>query len=318
MEIQFLGTSSGAPTKQRNVTAIVVKHVNAKHWYLVDCGEGTQHQLLKTPLSVSKLEAIFITHVHGDHCFGLFGLLASAAMNGRRKALTVVGVPEVQQMIEQVQHLSQSHNTFDINFIDITQQKEPLEFKGFTVDAIELSHRVPCYGYRFTEQPQARKIDIEKLKQENIPPNPYWSQLQKGQDVTLPNQLVLQAQDYWLPEQAPRCVIIGGDNDEPERLIPYAEGVQVIVHEATYTQAIAEKISFNPQHSSAQQVGQALAQTTVPHIILTHFSARYSNDSVEEIRAEAQQYYQGTVWLAEDLSRFILDRKENVVLSLVE
>lgn len=312
MEIQFLGTSSGAPTKQRNVTAIVVKHVNAKHWYLVDCGEGTQHQLLKTPHSVNKLEAIFITHVHGDHCFGLFGLLASAAMNGRKRPLTIVGVPEVQTMIEQVQTLSQSHSTFEINFIDITQQQAPLVFKDFVVDAIELSHRVPCYGYRFTEHPQARKLNVNKLKDAHIPPDPYWAQLQKGESVTLPTKQVLQAQDYWLPEQAPRSIIIGGDNDEPRRLLPYVEGVKVVVHEATYTQAIADKISFNPQHSSAQQVGQALAHTDVLHMILTHFSARYSDESVEEIRQEASQFYHGNIWLATDLGRFILDKKGSV------
>lgn len=317
MEIQFLGTSSGAPTKQRNVTAIVVKHVNAKRWYLVDCGEGTQHQLLHTPLSLQRLEAIFITHTHGDHCFGLFGLLASAAMHGRRKPLTIVGVPEVKAMIDHVQLLSQSHATFDIDFIDVTQQQGEIVFKDFVIDPVELSHRVPCYGYRFKEQPQGPKLDIQKLKAATIPANPYWGLLQKGETVTLEDGRMIQGKDYWLADPEPRQVIIGGDNDDPERLLPYAEHAQVVVHEATYTQVIADKISFNPQHSSAQQVAQTFSETNVPHLILTHFSARYTYENIHEIQDEAEQFYQGRVWLAEDFARFILDRKGNVVKEMI-
>ena len=151
MEVIFLGTSSGVPTKHRNVTAIAVKMLKSKSWYLVDCGEGTQHQILHTNLSLNNLQAIFITHVHGDHCYGLPGLLASAAMSGRTNSLTIIGPGNIREFIENTQKTTQMRLSFNINFIDVEKVSYFDDVKGITSQI------------KKTLQDSVRGVDLQNL-----------------------------------------------------------------------------------------------------------------------------------------------------------
>jgi len=316
MEFLFLGTSSGTPTKTRNVSGTAIRRKNSKTWYLVDCGEGTQHQLLHTSLSLRHLEAIFITHIHGDHCYGLIGLLASASLAGRTHALTIVGVPAIQQMIELMSQLSDLTLSYPIHFIDV-DELDTWEGTGFSVEKLALSHRVPSVAYIFTENDLKPKLNIAKLKQHRIPVGEIWGQLQRGQDVTLEDNTVLLSRDYLIFKSSPRKIIISGDNDCPELLAEHCRNAQVLIHEATYTRSISEKVGASPQHSSAATVAQFAQAVELPTLVLTHFSARYQDSrtqspSIEDVRDEACQYYHGQLFIAHDFDIYWLNHENEV------
>ncbi len=313
MEFIFLGTSSGTPTKQRNLTALALKGKSNKRWYLVDCGEGTQHQLMHTPLSISKLRAIFITHMHGDHCYGLPGLLGSATMAGRTEKLTIVGPQELATMINTIQQTSRLWLDFELEFIDVATLTEPLDFYDYIVSPVTLSHRVACHGYHFIENNIEHSLNIDKLKALGIPASPVWGQLQQGEDVTLADGQLLLSKDFVITNRQPRVLLVGGDNDQPELLANVSVKPDVVIHESTYTADIAEKVGAGPQHSSAKTVAQYAEKAQISQLVLTHFSPRYAyargaSPSIRDIEAEAKQYYNGTLFLANDLDAYQLDK----------
>ena len=320
MEFVFLGTSSGAPTKTRNVAGLAIKKAGSKSWYLVDCGEGTQHQILHTNLSLNHLEAICITHVHGDHCFGLPGLIASATMSGRTKTLTIICPSALKSYIQMALEISESRLSYDIDIHDVESLSE-IDSHDFSIQISELSHRVPSFSYHFLEKNIKARLDVEKLKQEGIPSGPLWGKLQTEESVTLANGEIVMSAEYFLPPRKARKIIIAGDNDNPELLAEYAKQADVLVHEATFTDAISEKVGKGPQHSTAKSVAQFAESVDLPYLVLTHFSARYQDDSentrgsIVEIENEAKDYYSGRLFLAKDFDKFHLDMDGQLHLS---
>lgn len=314
MEILFLGTSSGAPTKTRNVSALALRPGDAKQWYLIDCGEGTQHRLLCAGLSLFQLSAIFITHIHGDHCYGLPGLLASAGMLNRSAPLHIVGPASVEHYLRCVIDATQLRLPYTVEYIDVEQCSFIDLFADTRIRATPLSHRVPSYAYSFTEKAIEGKLDTAKLRDEGIPTGPAWRQIQQGKNVDLGEGRAVQAADYLLPRRKPRKIIVGGDNDTPALLEDEARDADVLIHEATYTEEALLKAGPGPQHSSAQSVARFAQQAGIPHLVLTHFSARYHGNrdghpSLADIEAEARAAYAGKLFLANDLDRYVLDKQ---------
>ncbi len=323
MEITFLGTSSGVPTKSRNVSGLALKKQDSKSWTLIDCGEGTQHQLLHTKLSLKNLKTICITHVHGDHCYGLPGLLATTAMAGRTEPLTIIAPKGIEEFVTSTFKLTDTHLNYSIEFISVESLGLFDKDKEFKIEAIELSHRVPSFAYSFTEQNRSRRLDIDKLQTLGIERGPLWGQLQSGQSITLDNGQEIQAADCYLPLEKARKIIIGGDNDTPDLLAQAAKEADLLVHESTYTSAVSEKVGSGPQHSCAKRVAQFAEQSGLKNLILTHFSARYQpasdkTDSIDEVENEAKQYFKGNLWLANDLDRYHLDKNRLVTKQINE
>lgn len=168
MDLLFLGTSAGVPTKVRNVSATAVIEATGSHWYLVDCGEGTQHQLLHTPLSIRDLRAIFITHVHGDHCFGLPGLLASAGMSGRTQPLELILPRALHEWLRQGLRASDTYLPFELRLQAVEALTE-WRNDAMHVATVQLSHRVPSVGFVFTELNPEPRLDTPRLEAEGIP-----------------------------------------------------------------------------------------------------------------------------------------------------
>ncbi len=311
MDLLFLGTSSGVPTKGRNVSATAVIEASGKAWYLVDCGEGTQHQLLHTPLSMRELRAIFITHVHGDHCFGLPGLLASAGMSGRTEPLDLILPAALQEWVRQSLAVSQTHLPFELR-LHVLESLEAWSSAHIHVSTVELSHRVPSYGYVFAEINPDPRLDVQRLQADGIPRGPLWGELAQGRDVTFEGRLI-NAGDYLRPSRPGRRIIVCGDNDRPELLAEVAQGADVLVHEATFTLPVLEGSRTNYGHSTAAAVAQFAEAAGLPNLVLTHFSARYQNNpqrspSIDDVRQEATARYRGQLILAADLQRYRLGR----------
>ncbi|KEQ19392.1 ribonuclease Z [Endozoicomonas numazuensis] len=319
MRFTFLGTSAGSPTVDRNVTAMALALDESRDWYLVDCGEGTQQRLLKSRYTLSGLAGIFITHVHGDHIFGLPGLITSASMQGRKEPLMICAPEGVESFVRHsLKCAAVSNMPFELNFIRSDQPDFHFQDQRFEVTAHELSHRVPSFAYRFQEQPVIQSMDQEKLASMGVPRGPLWGELQNGNSVALSDGRIVHAQDVRLPPLSGRVAIIGGDNDQPDLLIEAMKGVDVLVHEATFTDPVLEKVGPQYMHSTARMVGEAAEQGGVNYVILTHISGRYRKNSsefassVEALRREAQSVFRGQVELAEDFGCWALDRERNL------
>ncbi|WP_416465526.1 MBL fold metallo-hydrolase [Pseudomonas sp. LFS044] len=311
MDLLFLGTSAGVPTKARNVSATAVIEASGSQWYLVDCGEGTQHQLLRTPLSIRDLRGVFITHVHGDHCFGLPGLLASAGMSGRTHPLDLILPAALHDWLRLGLAASDTFLPFELRLLAVEQLTDWCS-DALRVSTVQLSHRVPSVGYVFTELNPEPRLDVQRLDAEGIPRGPLWGELAKGHSAEHAGR-VLHGRDYLRASRPARKVIVCGDNDSPELLAEVAKGADVLVHEATFTQPIIERSGATFGHSSAAQVARFAETAGVRNLVLTHFSARYQPDPrrspcIDDVREEALAQYSGNLTLARDLQRYHIGR----------
>ena len=351
LKLTFLGTSAGVPTKQRNVTALAIECLNpylsgaqqvnqpqnvnqnkkSRPWLLIDCGEGTQQQLLHTKLSLHQLAAICITHVHGDHCYGLPGLLASAAMSGRREPLTLIAPKAIATLLEAITLTTELYLPFALNFVAIeevlSEQSDTNKVNirlsdqhQLDIDITPLAHRVASHAFGITQTIQHRTLDTDKLLAQGIPASALWGKLQQGQDVITEDGQQLCADDYVNDEVSRTRVVVAGDNDTPASLTAALVDTDLLVHEATYTHEVLTKIQaknpeFDPMHSSAQLVADFVENSGVNNLILTHFSARYQSfdnpngrtPNMEHIRLDAESVYKGNLWLAHDFAQYMVN-----------
>ena len=344
LKLTFLGTSAGVPTKQRNVTALAIECLNpyssgknqqqnkkSRPWVLIDCGEGTQHQLLHTKLSLNQLQAICITHVHGDHCYGLPGLLASAAMSGRCAPLTLIAPKAIATLLDAVILTTELHFPFAINFVVIEEvlsesdndHKVSIDLSDqqqLEIDITPLSHRVASYGFGITQIISRRTLSTDKLTADNIPAGELWGKLQQGQDVTTDDGRKLRSVNYTDNDRQHTRVVVAGDNDTPEHLKAAMVGADLLVHEATYASDVLAKIQaknpdFDPMHTSAQLLGRFAEDVGLKNLILTHFSARYQSfdnpnsrtPNMAHIRLDAESVYKGNLWLAHDFAQYMVN-----------
>ncbi|MBT4836950.1 MAG: ribonuclease Z [Methylococcales bacterium] len=305
MKITFLGTSAGCPTKYRNVSAIAVNFLGAKEWLLVDCGEGTQHQLLRSTLSLLKLKMVLITHMHGDHCLGLPGLLSSASLAGRKKPLIIIGPAILKQYIDVVFDITQSYLSFPIEYVDVDSKKQVFSDHLMEINTFPLSHRINSHAYQFKVKNNKNKLDVFKLKKDEIPMGEIWGKLQRGEDVLCENGVMIYSKTYILPPAPPITLVISGDNDNPSLLRDACKTANILIHEATFLQDIMHKVGEKTQHSSAALVAKFAEEVGVPNLVLTHFSSRYPDTS--ELEKEAKTFYRGHLCMANDFDEFQLN-----------
>lgn len=320
MRFTFLGTSAGLPTRERNVTGLALAIDQQREWYLIDCGEGTQHQLLRSRYSAAKLRAIFITHIHGDHCYGLPGLIASAQMGGRTEPLTICAPAGIEEFIDAVRRYTDLQRlTYPLRFMRSDTAEFHYDDGDMRVDSIALSHRVPSYAYRFHEQVREFVLDFDRLEALQVPRGPAWGELQQGREVVLEDGRHIAPQQVCLPPRAARCVLVGGDNDRPELLDDALTGCDVLIHEATFTEDVLARVGPQYQHSTPAQVAKTAQRAGVAHLVLTHFSQRYQRHnppgahSLDDLASEARSHFTGNLVMAEDLASFELRRDRQLV-----
>lgn len=282
------------------MSAAAVSFENTKAWVLIDCAEATQHALLHSELTLYHLEAICITHLHGDHCYGLPGLISSMALNSRKAPLKLIAPRAVIHFVQSCFTLTEVRLSFDLITIALEEINDRLPLECCDIEAIALQHRVPSVGYKLTEKCIPRKLKIDKLQQDGIESGSHYNLLQKGQDVEYQGRL-LTSDDYGFQSWQPRVVIICGDNEKPGLLSQMIKGVDLLVHEATFTAADLHKVGFHTGHSDAKRIAQFAQLHQVPMLALTHFSVRYHGEGMlQPLIEEAKLHFSNALIIAED------------------
>ncbi|EKY3222923.1 ribonuclease Z [Cronobacter dublinensis] len=298
MELTFLGTSAGLPSTTRNVTAIVLNPQNNQSGlWLFDCGEATQHQMLRASANPGKIEKIFITHLHGDHIFGLPGLLCSRSMAGCETPLDVYGPQGIKEFIETALRLSGSWTSYPLRIHEITAGTV-LDDDAFTVTAFALTHPVECYGYRIEERDKPGTLDAAALKAAGVTPGPLFQQLKRGETITLDNGRTLCGADYLSAPRPGKKIAIFGDTGPTAQAAALARDVDLMVHETTLEAAMAEKANGRG-HSTTQQAATLAREAGAKRLVMTHFSSRYDAADCQRLLAECQAIFPASE-LAED------------------
>lgn len=307
MEFVFLGTGAGVPAKGRNVSAIALQLLEERGaTWLFDCGEATQHQILHTSVRPRRIEKIFITHLHGDHIFGLPGLLGSRSFQGGTTPLTVYGPKGIKQFIEVALAVSTTHVKYPLEIIEITEEGTVFEDKQFFVETKRLSHGIECFGYRIVEKDIPGHLLIDKLLDEGVKPGPLFKRLKDGKTVELEDGRVLCGKDFIGPPQKGRIITILGDTRYCEASIQLAQDADVLVHEATFGAEDSQQ-AHDYYHSTTEQAANIAVQANVKQMILTHISSRYQGEAWKILLEEAQQVFPNTE-IAADLKRFPVSR----------
>lgn len=306
MELIFLGTGAGVPSKERNVSAVILallQEINSM--WLFDCGEATQHQILKTSVKPRKINKIFITHLHGDHIFGLPGLLSSRSFQGGRDLLTIYGPPGIREYVETSLRISGTHLTYPLSIIEIGEGLV-LDDKHFTVHCKKLDHGLPSYGYRITEKDKPGELLVGKLKAKGILPGPIYQQI-KENDVITKNGQKLYRDEFIGPAKKGRIVSIFGDTRFPEQNSAFVEQSDVLVHEATFEKEKASQAQAY-FHSTTAQAASLAQAAQINKLILTHISSRYQKTDSTRLINEARAIFPNTV-IADDFYRMMIESK---------
>lgn len=302
MEFIFLGTGAGVPAKQRNVSslALIMPEYGGDIW-LFDCGEATQHQILQTKVKLGKVSKVFISHLHGDHVFGLPGLLGSRSFQGGETPLTIYGPKGIREYIEVNLRLTQTHLTYPLQIVEI-KDGDTFEEGDWHIQIQKLSHGVSSYGFRLTEPDQPGRLDIDKVKHElGIQPGPFLQKFKTEETVVLEDGRIIETNRFLGPIKKGRVLAILGDTKPCPNEQVLANGATILVHEATF---MVEKEEGANQffHSSTRQTAECAKMADAQTLILTHISARYK-DNGPELLAEAQAIFPNT-YLAEDFWSF--------------
>jgi ribonuclease Z len=285
MKLTILGSSSALPTSERYPSA----HVLTAHerLFLIDCGEGTQMQLRKSRIRFSKINHIFISHLHGDHIFGLYGLLSTFSLMGRKTPLHLYAPENYNQILNS--HLAD----FDINLsykIDFIPLKgndpvQILDDKYLTVASFPLHHRVPAFGFLFREKPSDRHILKEKIEEYNIPAVRIPA-IKKGADFIKEDGTIVKNEEITFPPSPPLSYAYCSDTKYFRRLASFVRGVSLLYHEATFDKTL-HKLAAATGHSTTLDAAKTALQANAGRLIIGHFSARYKNISflIDEARS---------------------------------
>lgn len=297
MELEFLGTGAGSPSKTRNVTSIALKLLDeCNEIWLFDVGEGTQHQVLRTNIRPRKIGKIFITHLHGDHIFGLPGLLSSRSFQGGEQmgSLTIYGPKGVEAFVRSALRVSQTKLTYKIKFVELAEEGVIFEDDKFKVSFKYLDHRIACAGYRIEEKDHPGELLVDKLRAENVPSGPIYGKIKAGEVVVLEDGRTINGKDFIGEPKKGRVVTILGDTRQIESIAQLAQDADILVHESTFGKDEA-KLARNYYHSTCVQAAQVAKAANVKKLLLTHISARYVGSMAQKLAKDARDVFANTL-----------------------
>jgi ribonuclease Z len=280
----------------RKPTAQVL-HCNEEN-YLIDCGEGTQLQLSSYKVRRSKINKIFISHLHGDHYFGLIGLIASMALSGRKDDLHIYAPAPLEQIIKIQLEAADTKLPYEMCFHAIHGEGEIANDKKIIVEAFAVTHRIPCYGFKFTEKKNPRKIILEQVKAYEIP-EAYYGELQKGKDYTTKKGTIINNESVTEANEAGRCYAYCADTIYNEKIIPKLKGVHTLYHETTYLKD-SETKAEQRFHSTTTQAGNIAKLSGAEKLLIGHFSSKY--EFLDEFLLETKTVFENTELALEGVS----------------
>lgn len=315
MQVTFLGTSSGVPTRSRNVSSVALRLPQRAELWLFDCGEGTQHQFLRSELRVSQLSRIFITHMHGDHIFGLMGLLASCGLGGNVKSIDLYGPPALEDYLRACIRCSQTHLAYPIKVYK-SQPGVIYEDDEYVVSCGYLKHRVPAFGYRVREKDRPGHFNVEKAKALGIPPGPIYAKLKRGEWITLSDGRKINGADLCGAPQMGRKFVYCTDTVFCDGAVELAQDADLLIHEATFSHQDSA-MAFQRLHSTSTMAAQVALAAGVKHLMMTHFSPRYAPGNpilLDDLLQEARAIFPNTDMAYDFLSHEIPRPDEGVQL----
>jgi ribonuclease Z len=289
-EVTILGSSSATPVYNRNPTAQLL-NCNEK-FYLIDCGEGTQQQLIKYGFKASKIDYVFISHLHGDHYFGLIGLLSSLHLNGRVKPIKIFAPEPLQEILALQFKYSETVIRYPIEFV-VTQANESVQIfenTDLVVDSFVLNHRIPCTGFKFTQKKRLRKLIVEKLEEEQIDIE-YYPLLKRGVDLNLPDGRVILNKDYTTDSDTPKKYGYCSDTLFDETYFNNIADCDLLYHEATFLHEMLDRANIT-HHTTALQAGEIAKITGAAKLLIGHFSSRYK--TLQPLLDEAKSVFENT------------------------
>ncbi|MCD6190021.1 MAG: MBL fold metallo-hydrolase [Sulfurimonas sp.] len=313
MKLTFLGTSAGKPTKERNVSALALEFDQDNKWYLFDCGEGTQRQIMQSRLSTGKLDTIFITHMHGDHSYGLPGLLSTKKLDVALNPITVYGPQGIKKFLECALDVSEKHLKYTLNIIEYKPQEE-FAFDKFSLKILPLIHSKESVAFYIKENDISNKLDEKKLRQIGLKPSPLYGELKRRKSIIF-NGKELNPKKFMLETIKGRTLIIAGDNSEPDILGKNLQNLDLLVHECTFTQEVYDNLSEKFLHTTAKDLGKTAQKWSVKNLIANHINPRYNKNSslgIEMIYEEIKNNYNGEFFIANDFDVYYLNRDKSI------
>ncbi|BAZ32380.1 ribonuclease Z [Cylindrospermum sp. NIES-4074] len=317
MQITFLGTSSGVPTRSRNVSSVALRLPQRAELWLFDCGEGTQHQLLRSDLKSSQLSRIFITHMHGDHIFGLMGLLASCGLAGNVERIDIYGPSGLNEYLQAALRYSHTHFSYPVK-VHAVRPGVVYEDDEFTVSCGLLHHRITAFGYRIEEKDRTGRFEVEKAKALQIPAGRIYGQLKRGETVTLDDGRVINGSELCGPTEIGRKIAYCTDTVYCDGAVQLAQDADVLIHEATFAHQDAD-MAFQRLHSTTTMAAQTALAAGAHRLIMTHFSPRYAPGNPIELKdllQEARAIFPRTD-MAHDFMVYDVPRRREVELTKV-
>ncbi len=287
-EVTILGSNSATPVTNRNPSGQLLNCND--NLYLIDCGEGTQLQMLHFNLKAARIDYIFITHLHGDHYFGLIGLLSTLHLNGRIKPMHIFGPAALQEILEIQFKYSDTKLRYPIEFhpCNPDHSEKIFEDEHLAVRTIILNHRIPCTGYLFQQKKRQRKIIKEKI--DDLPTS-YFSDLKRGLDIEMPDGKILRSEDFTLPPEPPRCYAYCTDTLVDEKYFETIFGCDTLYHEATFLHELLDRAK-ETHHTTALQAGEVAKTSGVKKLLIGHFSSRYK--TLQPLLDEARSVFPNT------------------------
>jgi ribonuclease Z len=274
-ELQLLGTNAAFPTLERFPSAQVLSVGNRA--YLVDCGEGTIIRIQQFKVAMRRVGQIFISHLHGDHCFGLAGVISSLALGGRKTPMQVFGPAGLKEMIAVQLKITDSHSPFSLEFIEVNTMQHRLIFQDENVEvfSLPLLHRIPCVGYFFRERERPRNMRVDKIQEYQLDVQQILA-AKAGQDLILADGQTVANLEITQAPQAPRSYAYCSDTAFLATLPELIQEVDILYHESTFLQADAQRAE-ETGHSTTVQAATIASVAKAKRLVLGHFSVRYSN-----------------------------------------
>lgn len=300
-EVKILGSNSAIHAHGRHPTSQLLNI--GQSTFLIDCGEGVQFQMSRYQVKPFKIECIFISHLHGDHYYGLIGLLTTFQLMGRTRSLTIVSPPELKEIIEVQLAASQTILRYDINFKSVIEEGYHLiyENKEVEVFTFPLDHKIPCSGFLFQEKESLRKINRQAIEGLRLSPENYTA-LRHGQDIYDRDNQFHHAEALTLAPPPPRRYAYCTDTLYKPSITPYIHGVDLLYHESTFMADLEERAQAT-FHSTTIQAAQIAQSAQVKQLMIGHYSSRYPH--LEPLLKESQSVFSNTILAIEGESTFL-------------